>query len=256
MFKRKIYFISKNTVRPRRRSIVREFAVTTSAHGIPGIARSRSRYNRLFWIVSFVTFVSITLIFVGREIRNYFEHPTQTSVEMNNERPQYFPAFTICNLAPVRYDRFIRPFINYTNSLNLSQITGPDSFSSDTIRHLLDFFQMKLNRNESLDQFFFPLSSMLIRCVYNGKICSAKDFTSFSLPTFGFCYTFNAKIKGIDHVRYTNENGRAGSLYLRFYVHHHQYVPFIREGQLQFMRFTIVFISFLSRTSELLIYIF
>lgn len=34
--------------RRRRRSIIRNFCLNTSAHGLPGIARSQSIWNRLF----------------------------------------------------------------------------------------------------------------------------------------------------------------------------------------------------------------
>lgn len=214
----------------RRRSIVRDFALTTSAHGIPGIARSRTLPNRLFWSICFVAFASITLYFVTREIRAYFSYSTQTSVDMTSEWPQHFPAFTFCNLAPVRYDRFITPFLNYTASLNISDLTDSNSFTSAHMKHLFDFFQMKINRNESLDDFFFPLSSMLIRCTFNNVPCYASNFTSFSLPSYGLCHTFNAKRKGVANVYFSDEYGGTGNLNLRLYAHSHQYVPFVREG--------------------------
>ncbi|CAF5142835.1 unnamed protein product, partial [Rotaria sp. Silwood1] len=40
----------------RRRSIIRDFSLNTSTHGIPGIARSQSIHNRIFWIVSTLVF--------------------------------------------------------------------------------------------------------------------------------------------------------------------------------------------------------
>jgi hypothetical protein len=215
----------------RRRSIIHEFGLTTSAHGIPGIARSKSIHNRLFWSISFVAFVSITIYFVVREIRSYFDYSTQTSINIVSEWPQHFPAFTVCNLAPVRYDRFIEPFMNYTKALNLTNMTEFSTFTSAHIRHMGDFFQTSINRNQSLEPFFFPLQSMLMKCVFNGYPCSAANFTSFALPTYGLCHTFNAKLKKSNNVRYSDAHGGTGILSLRFYVHSHQYVPYIREGE-------------------------
>ena len=54
------------TSMPRRRSIV---------HGIPGIARSRSKLNGLFWSVSFLAFTRVMIYFVVQSIRNYFQYP-------------------------------------------------------------------------------------------------------------------------------------------------------------------------------------
>ncbi|CAF0976134.1 unnamed protein product [Adineta steineri] len=49
-------------------SILKEFSLNTSAHGIPSIARSHTIQNRLFWIIS-----------------SYFQYPTQTSVSFVTE---------------------------------------------------------------------------------------------------------------------------------------------------------------------------
>ncbi|CAF1035211.1 unnamed protein product [Adineta steineri] len=40
----------------RARSIIREFSLNTSTHGIPGIARSQSILNRIFWAISTLIF--------------------------------------------------------------------------------------------------------------------------------------------------------------------------------------------------------
>ncbi|CAF0778792.1 unnamed protein product [Adineta steineri] len=214
----------------RRRSIIRQFALTTSAHGIPGIARSQSKHNRIFWSICFTAFVAITLYFVIREIRNYFDYSTQTSVNMINEWPQYFPAFTICNLVPIRSDRFIKPFLDFTDMLNITRTNDSISISSNQAKYIGDFLQIKVNQNESFDEFFFPLDTMLIKCTFNGRSCSTKNFTSFYSSTYGLCYTFNAKLKNMKNIQYSDEYGGPGNLNLRFYVHSHQYVPYIREG--------------------------
>ncbi|CAF3328727.1 unnamed protein product [Rotaria socialis] len=235
MYSDTIFVISNKTNKRRervvrRRSIIRQFALNTSTHGIPGIARSESMHNRIFWSISFVVFTGITIFFVTQEIRKYFEYSTQTSVDIVNEWPQHFPAFTICNLAPVRYDLFVQSFSNYTTTLNITNANDTNSMSLQQIKRIGDFFQMKINRNESLDEFFFPLSSMLMTCVFNGRACSVVNFTSFSSSSYGFCYTFNAKLKNINSVHYSDEYGGPGLLNLGFYVHSHQYVPYIREG--------------------------
>jgi hypothetical protein len=214
----------------RRRSIIREFGLNTSTHGIPGIARSRSIQNTIFWSVCFTVFAAITLYFVAREIRSYFDYATQTSVTMVNEWPQLFPAFTICNLVPVRYDRFIGPFLDYIGALNRTDMNDSTSITALEAKYIGDFFQVKINRNESLDDFFYPLSAMLIRCVFNGRPCSAQNFTSFLSSSYGRCYTFNAKVKNTGNVRYSDEYGGPGNLNLRLYVHSHQYVPYFKEG--------------------------
>ncbi len=217
----------------RRRSIIREFSLNTSTHGVSRIARSQSIHNRVFWSVTSLIFTGVMLYFVIESIRAYFNYPTQTSVSIVEEWPQAFPAVTICNYSPLRYDRFIGPFLNYTNTLNITNTNDTTTLNETQMLYISQFFQYKLRRDESLDEFFFPLSSMLIKCNFNGMNCSADNFTSFISTAHGLCYTFNAKLKNtIDGgVRNSGDNGGNGYLGLRFYVHSHQYVPYTAPGK-------------------------
>ena len=231
-----IFPADKPTVKPDRRrygwqSIIQHFAHNTSAHGIPRIARSQSINNRIFWTVSFLAFSGITLYFVVQTIRTYFQYPTQTSVNVVSEWPQNFPAFTICNVARFRYDTFIMSFLNYTNELNITNTNDTTSFSSFQSNYVDEFIRMKINENQSLDSFFFPLSSMLIKCIFNGQVCSTSDFTSFVSSYYGLCHTFNAKLKNMTHARRSDQYGGDGKLELSFYVHSHQYIPYTGEGE-------------------------
>ncbi|UJR32482.1 hypothetical protein I4U23_019944 [Adineta vaga] len=212
--------------------IIKEFSLNTSMHGIPGIARSESIHNRFFWTASFLIFTGIMCYFISQAIIAYFQYPTQTSVEFVGQWPQPFPGVTICNYSPLRYDQFIGPYLNYTNSLNWTNTTDTTVFTRNQGLHIIDFLQTKLNRNESLSEFYFPLESMLVKCVYNGMNCSAADFIQFKLPLYGHCYTFNALATYINNgeLHYNNENGKSGALELGLYTHSHQYVPYLTDG--------------------------
>ena len=217
----------------RRRSIIREYALNTSTHGLLGIARSRSKHNCIFWTISFLIFTGTMIYFVTESIKKYFDYSTTTSVSIVVERTQTFPAVTFCNYAPVRYDRVIEPFLNYTNSTNLPITNDSSTFTPQQAEALGSVFRTKmLNANESMDQYYFSLDTMLISCSYNGQTCTANDFNSFLSSMHGRCYTFNAKTKngvGSD-VRHTNDNGGTGSLQLRLYAQSQLYVPYISDG--------------------------
>jgi hypothetical protein len=214
------------------RAILRDFGLTTSAHGIPSIARSQSIHNRIFWSISFVVFTGFTLYFIIEAVLAYFAYPTQTSVGFSDQWPQAFPAVTICNYSPLRYDQFIGPYLNYTNALNLTNTSDTSRFSAEQALYINDFLQYKLNRNESLNDFYYPLSSMLIKCVYNGDNCSVDDFIQFTSPVYGLCYTYNSQANNINNgeLHYNNENGDSGDLELDLYVQSHQYVPYLYDG--------------------------
>jgi len=228
--------------RERRRSIILEFGLNTTAHGIPRIARSQSLPNRLFWSVCTIGFTSIMLYSVIQSIRAYFDYKTQTSISVDFEWPQYFPAFSICNLSPIRFDRFIEPFINYTNSRNLTKTNDTNFISSYQATFIYEFIQFTINNNGPLREFMYPLSSMLIQCKYNEFTCTAKDFLTFISPSYGLCYTFNAKVKN-ESIRYLNDNGGYGKLELRLYAHSHQYVHFLTDSKGIYIINRTIFVS-------------
>ena len=219
-------------VLPRRRSIIREFALNTSTHALPGIARSQSKHNRIFWSISFVIFTGVMSYFVTQTIINYFQYPTQTSVSVVVERSQDFPAVTICNYSPARFDLVIGPLLNFTNQSHLINTTNQASFTLTHIEQLKDFLGKKVSVDESVDEFFFNLDIMLISCFYNGQACDATDFISFISAVYGSCATFNARRKNYTEkqLRLTNEVGGTGKLLLRLYAHSHLYIPFLTDG--------------------------
>ena len=225
------------SAKPRRRSIIREFLLNTSTHGLPGIAHSQSKHNCIFWTIVFLIFTGILIFFVYQSIAKYFQYPTQTSVSIIIEQSQAFPAVTFCNYAPARYDLVIGPLLNYSNSRNLTN-TNDTSMAAFTPAQALmtrDVLQEKLNSNQSVTEFFFSIDIMLIDCSYNGITCTADDFISFISSSYGLCYTFNAKTKNVNgsDVRNTNDNAGSGDLILRLYAHSHLYIPYVSEGILK-----------------------
>ena len=222
----------------RRVSIIKEYSLNTSAHGIPGIARSQSIRNRLFWSISLLVFTGIMIFFVVQSIIAYFQYPTQTDVSIVVEWPQVFPAVTVCNYSPLRYDRFNNSFFEYLKTFNLTNATDLNNFTVEQSRYIHNFLVYKLNRNESVDEYFYSLQSMLINCSYNGILCAAENFTWFTTAMYGRCYTFNARMKNVPDggIRLNTDNGGTGVLTLRFYIHRHQYVPYLSYGKYSGMR--------------------
>ena len=217
----------------RRRSIIQEFSLNTSTHGLPGIARSESVHNRVFWTISFVCFTGVMIYFVTTAIINYFNYPTQFDLNVIREWPQYFPAVSICNASPFRLDRLIQPFFNYTRSRNKSTPSNASTIPPSLIMELGDFIIEQLNTNAALEQYLFDISSMLYTCQYNSMPCTAADFIQFTSASYGLCYTFNAKMKNssAQKVRYGNANGGDGILELELYTHNHQSIPYFVKGK-------------------------
>ena len=218
---------------PAPRTILREFSLNTSTHGIPGIARSQSLSNRVYWTISLLVFTGIRIYFIIEAIRAYFEYPIQSVVTIEEVMHPTFPAVSICNYSPLRYDRFIGPFLNFTNQRNLSHTNDTTTFTMQQADYIPDFFQYMVNSNQSLEDYFYSLDSMLLSCTYNGRACSSQEFVRFLSSYYGYCYTFN---KPVDFIRNGSvygayEDGDWGILELELYVHSHLYVPHYTDGE-------------------------
>jgi len=215
------------------RAIILDYFLNASTHGLLGIARSESLYNYFFWSISFLGFTALMTYFVVKAILDYFGYPTNIDVNVVNEWPQYFPAFSICNASPLRMDQFMEAFLNYTNSLNLTDTNDTTTLSAVQAGYIWPFLVDSINRNQMIGTFFYSLSSMLYSCSFNSKPCSAADFIPFISAEYGLCYTFNAKLKNSSSSgeRYSNQYGGNDELDLSLYVHGDQYVPYVSEGE-------------------------
>jgi hypothetical protein len=171
------------------------------------------------------------IYFVVQSIESYFSYPTQTLVSFVKQHLQPFPAVSICNYSPLRFDTFIGPFINYTNALNLTNTNDTSTITWQQADLIPDYLLNLLNHNQSINGYFFPLESMLMSCTYNGVGCNSSDFISFLSAAYGLCYTFNAKMKSNQiTVRNATAYGGTGLLQLKLYAQSQQYVPYVAQG--------------------------
>lgn len=214
-------------------SIIHEFCATTTAHGLPSIARSQSIHNRIFWIISFIGFFGATTYFIVIAIQAYFDYETKMDINYDKQWPQNFPAVSVCSMSPFRLDQLYEPLVNFINRTTSTNGTPTDNQPTFDLRFLNNFMIDTLNRNQSLEPYAFSLASILQFCSFNGIPCSADNFTTFYSFTYGLCFTFNARLKDLDDggIRLGNLNGGIGVLSLGFYVHTNQYLPYVSPGK-------------------------
>ncbi|MCC7160083.1 MAG: amiloride-sensitive sodium channel family protein [Ignavibacteria bacterium] len=222
-------------MRRRRRSIIREFCVNTTAHGLPGIIRSRTRCSCLFWSTTFLGFTGIMIFFLVKAIVAYFNYPTNIDTQIISEWPQFFPAFSFCNASPFRLNPLFEAVQNYSiqNNLTTANDTTGSAFQYSTIT---SFVISTLNKNESISSLFFSISSMLWSCKFNNMPCSKDDFIPFTSTNYGACYTFNAKLRNTTNktILYANQGGGEGKLAIGLYIHTDQYPPYMADGKLKY----------------------
>jgi hypothetical protein len=175
-------------VEQRRRSIVVDYLLAASTHGLRTIGLAHSTRNRIFWVVVFLTALSSMLYFVVSSVLQYLAYPTTTSIEIEAQRDMNFPAVTVCSANPYRADRMNVSLLAYAQRIG-SNLTGV-ALENLATAMIVDLF----NRNETdeLNTIGFQLSDMLLACSYNNIDCSS-NFTYSISSVFGNCYTFNWK---------------------------------------------------------------
>jgi hypothetical protein len=175
----------------RRQSMIINYSLTTSTHGLRSIAAAYNTLHRVFWIVAFVGSFICMSGFVIFEILQYLAFPTQINVEIISKRNMPFPAVTICSANPFRSDHMYNALNAYVEESGMN--VTKEHLHILTFAMLVDLINQ--NRTSELSQIGFQLSDILLECSYNGMNCSANFVRSLS-PIFGNCYTFNWKVPG------------------------------------------------------------
>ena len=181
----------KSMVEQLCRSIVIDYLLSTSTHGLHGVGRAHSIYNRLFWIMSFVIAIGLMFYFVVSSVLQYYAYPTQTNTEITLDRSMSFPAVTICNANPFRLDKINASLVHFFYRLHPSNTTFDQNIANHLAYSLISDLGNR-NQTEELWSIGFQLSDMLLACTYNGMDCSNAFISSFS-SALGNCFTFNWK---------------------------------------------------------------
>jgi hypothetical protein len=154
----------KPFVEQRRRSIVADYLLSASTHGLRSVGRVYSACNRFFWIVIFTIAFGLMLVFVVSTIVEYYSYPTQTSTEIHLDRKMPFPAVTVCNANPYRLDKMNTSLVAFFYRLFPSNATIDQNFlDSLAIPLVVDLFNR--NQTEELWSIGFQLSDILLDCV-------------------------------------------------------------------------------------------
>ncbi|CAF3187174.1 unnamed protein product [Rotaria sp. Silwood2] len=215
----------KKVEQRRRQSIFIDYLLATSTHGLRSVGRAHSNFNLVFWIIVFTAAFGLMLYFVIAAILQYFAYPTQTNVEIRLDRSMSFPAVTICNANPFRYDRMNASLASYFYRLYPLNAT----YNQSVINSLeLSLIVDLINRNKTEELWWvgFQLSDLLLQCTYNGIDCS-NTFTPSMSTVFGNCFTFNwqtsTKIFTLND--FGNTSVMKEGLSMLFYIPREMYFP-------------------------------
>ncbi|XP_055452649.1 acid-sensing ion channel 5 [Psammomys obesus] len=208
-----------------RKKFDRDFAISTSFHGIHNIAQNNSKVRKVIWLSVVMGSVSLLVWQIYSRLLNYFMWPTTTSIEVQYVEKIEFPAVTFCNLNRIQTDAASKFGIIFflwdivSKVLRLQEVsanhTGPPE--------ALDFVANQ--QNFSITEFvkkngFYLNHDTLLHCEFFGKPCSPKDFRHV-FTEYGNCFTFNHG-ENIQSKNKVSVSGRG--LKLLFDVHQEEFI--------------------------------
>ena len=171
------------------RTIVKDYFESTTTHGLGRIFSSPNWPARVFWTLVLLVVCALLLRSVIERFEKLLTHDIVVQIRDKTQKQMEFPAVTICNLNPFRDSEIagrIQPRRNGTY-----RPTSRKMF----YQNLVQYFGYLSGLNSSLlykaghSGNEFIINEM---CTFGNRKCSyPNNFTVFSTPYAGNCFTFN-----------------------------------------------------------------
>ena len=186
------------------------FCHSTTFHGVPHIAASRSLVRIAYWSILLILALCLMIYAIVAVSCAYFAYNAYIIEKQNLSRELKFPAVTICNLNP--YPKIaIQTALNYTEEQLFNIILFGDLISTrqELTKHLsVNISQLAAELAEDTEGFVssgfttfsHKLENMLWSCYYNDQPCSVDNFTTFDNIN-GKCFTFNGDTNNVLYTR-------------------------------------------------------
>jgi len=232
------------------------FCSSTSFHGVPHIAASKSAVRIVYWSVLLLVALCLMMLAIVKISMAYFAYNSYIIQEQNLEDKLKFPAITICNLNPYSKSA-VQEALNYTEEQIFNAILFGDLISTrqELTKHLnvtLSDLLGEISNDTAafaaagFTAFSHKIENMLWSCYYNDTPCSVDNFTSFD-NLDGKCFTFNGDTSnalftttpgsahGLQLVLNTEQYeyffGQADSVGFKVYIHKQGDLPYLGEHE-------------------------
>ncbi|XP_038078279.1 amiloride-sensitive sodium channel subunit beta-like isoform X2 [Patiria miniata] len=222
----------------------------SGAHGIPNIQRANSTCRRLVWTVLFLAGFGMFIYQGTVLVIKYYSYPINVNIEVRTPKKVQFPAVTWCNLNPIRKDA-LRDYADLNSLLEGSNpecttSSGNSSFQgypSDWDSADIDYSAEDCDRQtfdsatdivgampySERSKTGHHLNDMLLKCTFQEKPCSPKNFSTIYNSRYGNCYTFNSGFKGVEAINVTKVGPTYG-LSMELYIQQDLYITGVETG--------------------------
>ena len=217
------------------------FLSNTTLHGARYLF-AKSLLRRCFWILTVIASFSICYYQMFQSVKEFFQRPLSTKITAKSplEDGLIFPAVTLCNFNPVNMKR-MRNLLSNPNltkeeiDKRVDDISKILLLSKDAITAEYQERYPEIFNRDKIDAFFKNYSHQIeemllpnvpptfISCSFNGLLCGAENFSSFTSSYFGQCFTFNSGKNGIPSLKATMA-GKNNGLKLRLNIQRDSYL--------------------------------
>ena len=221
---------TNSKVKTAWRDIVHYYAGTSSAHGVPHLARTRTKTGLIFWSSVCVGATFMCIILSSQLLDRYRSFPRSVKVDLANIAVR-FPSVTICNLRNLdlftfadallfengstrwnvqedksykgrtnaTFPHFERDFINIVNNYNsyfdyareFAKISTDEGFAWKADSDLLSRSTFAANFDSNASrEGGFHAREFIASCQYAGHKCSYRNFKHHIDPVYFNCFTF------------------------------------------------------------------
>ncbi|XP_023691357.1 acid-sensing ion channel 2 isoform X1 [Paramormyrops kingsleyae] len=212
----------------------------TRLHGLRQVCSAgASLGRRAFWLLALCASLGLLLSWSSNRLLHWLSFPTYTKVHMEWAKELPFPAVTVCNNNPVRFQHLSKSDLYFAGHwlglLLANRTTRPmvvDLLHDERLawfRKLSDFRLFLPPRHfegtilEFMDRLGHQLDDMLLYCKFRGEPCGPQNFSAV-FTRYGKCYTFNAAEEG-KTLRTTMKGGTGNGLEIMLDIQQDEYLP-------------------------------
>ena len=217
------------------------FLMDTTLHGAR-FAFAECLLRRFLWNLAILASFAFCSYQAYWSWRQYFQRPFNTRITSKSalESGLTYPAVTLCNLNPQNIQRIVYLHSHYSREamkqkrddisklLQLSNVVVAD----DILERNPEFFDREKHvvlwklHSHQIEEMLLPnVPPSYTPCSFDGLLCGAKNFTSFTSSSFGQCFTFNSGQNGSQLLK-ARMAGKNYGLKLRLNIQRDGYIKF------------------------------
>ncbi|XP_035207596.1 amiloride-sensitive sodium channel subunit alpha-like [Stegodyphus dumicola] len=230
------------------REVTEKLLRKSSVYAVSQVGHSKSPIRKILWVLVLIAGLLGCSYQIYRFLSLYFQYPVVVNLEIENKWSLSFPAVTLCNLNRMKkkHQRCMENNKSLENcqggygtatasgsSISISEGRAISSCSQlftgtydSTRTELMGFLAKYSGMSEEKRKAFGSQPEDFIQsCSFNGELCSAADFKSFSNLKYGNCFMFNRVNESQEKVLKTSAIGSRSGLEVILDLDLHEYLP-------------------------------